>query len=88
MNMNNKPVVDGRASVCTWELEFHFRDVKQVRKFIKMLMDDEINFNFEYETILEDTRELHYVNIKGSWANNLVRIAKMLKKVDYEWDWG
>lgn len=81
-----KPVVNGRASICTWELEFYFRDNAQVRKFIKLLMKDEINFNFEYEMVLEDTRELHYINIKGSWANSLVRIAKMCKKVDYKWD--
>lgn len=78
-----KPVVNGRASICTWELEFYFYDNEQIRNFIKLLMEDETNFNFEYEMVLEDTRELHYITIQGSWANSLVRIADMLKEVDY-----
>jgi hypothetical protein len=80
-----KPVVNGRASICTWELEFHFRDVLQVRKFIKLLMEDDIDFNFEYEKVLDETGELHYITISGSWANNLVRISQMLMEVDYQY---
>jgi hypothetical protein len=49
-------------------------------------MEDEISFNFEYERVLEDTRELHYITISGSWANNLVRISEMLKEVDYDFN--
>ncbi len=84
--MTYKPVVNGRASICTWELEFHFRDVSQVRKFIKLLMEDEIDFNFDYEKVLDETGELNYITITGSWANNLVRIAEMLKEVDYQFE--
>ncbi len=84
--MTYKPVVNGRASICTWELEFHFRDVAQVRKFIKLLMEDEIDFNFEYEKVLDETGELNYITITGSWADNLVRIAEMLKEVDYQYE--
>jgi len=80
-----KPVVNGRASICTWELEFYFRDNTQIREFVKLLMEDEIDFDFEYEKVLDETSELHYITVKGSWANNLVRVAEMAKKVDYKY---
>jgi len=79
-----KPVVNGRASICTWELEFHFRNKDQIREFVKLLMKDEIDFDFEYEKRIEHIHELHYITVNGSWANNLVRVAKMAKKVDYK----
>lgn len=79
-----KPVVNGRASICTWELEFYFRDNTQIREFVKLLMEDEIDFDFEYEKVFGENGELHYITVKGSWANNLVRVAKMAKKVDYK----
>ena len=81
-----KPVVDGRASICTWELEFYFFDEDQVRNFIKLLIDDEILFDFEFEKVLDETRTRHYITIKGSWANNLVRVAQLAEKVDYKWE--
>lgn len=79
-----KPVVNGRASICAWELEFHFRDKDQIREFVKLLMKDEIDFDFEYEKVLDQTSELHYIKVNGSWANNLVRVAKLAEKVDYK----
>jgi hypothetical protein len=85
METQMKPVVNGRASICTWELEFYFRDNTQIREFVKLLMEDEIDFDFEYEKVLDETSELHYITVKGSWANNLVRVAKMAKKVDYKY---
>lgn len=85
-NSPYKPVVDGRASICTWELEFYFRTEEQIRAFIKLLIEDELLFDFEYEKILDETTTLHYILIKGSWANNLVRVAQMAEKVDYKWE--
>jgi len=79
-----KPVVNGRASICTWELEFYFRDKDQIREFVKLLMKDEIDFDFEYEKVLDDVNELHYITVKGCWANNLIRVAKLAAKVDYK----
>jgi len=76
-----KPVVNGWASICTWELEFYFRDKDQIRRFVKLLMKDEIDFDFEYEKVLDETSELHYITVKGSWANNLVRVAKIAAKI-------
>ena len=80
----NKPVVNGRASICAWELEFYYRDKDQIRKFVELLMADEVDFDFEYEKRLDNTHELHYITVSGSWANNLVRVSKMAEKVDYK----
>jgi hypothetical protein len=77
------PVIQGRASICTWKLEFYFRDKKQIKKFITLLMADEIDFAFEYEKVMDDFHELHYITVSSSFANNLVRVSKMAKKVDY-----
>jgi hypothetical protein len=84
MKHEYKPVSNGRASICTWELEFHFRKEEQVKKFVKLLMKDEIMFDFECWTDYTDTCTLYYVNVSGSWANNLVTVAKIAKKVDYK----
>lgn len=80
----NKPVVNGRASICDWELVFSFRDKAQINNFVQLLMQDEIDFAFEYEKELDETSELHYITVRGHWSNNLTRIAKMLEEVDYK----
>lgn len=81
--MTAGPVVGGRASICTWELEFYFYDKQQICKFVELLMADEIDFDFEYEKQLDETHERHYISVTGSWANNLVRVAQLAEKVDY-----
>jgi hypothetical protein len=78
------PTVNGSASICQWELEFYFLDKNQVRDFIKLLMKEEVDYNFEYEKTLDDARERHYVTVRGCWANNLVHVAKLAEKVDYK----
>lgn len=78
------PTVNGRASICQWELAFYFRDKDQIRQFVKLLMKDEINFDFEHETTFDDTGDLYHIIVKGCWANNLGHIAKMLEKIDYK----
>lgn len=55
----------------------------QIRKFIKLLVDDDVDFDFEYRKELDNTSEVFYINVTGSWANNLVRVAKMADTVDY-----
>lgn len=82
----NKPVVNGRASICEWELELRFRDKGQIRRFLELLMEDEVSFNFEYEKTLDETSEQHYITIKGHWANNLVRVSRFASQVDYSLD--
>ena len=78
-----KPTVNGSASICTWDLQFYFLDKSQVNKFIDKLIQDSCNFKFEYELNRIDDEERHYVTVSGSWATNLLRLAKILKKVDY-----
>lgn len=79
--------VNGRASICNWELEFYFLEKTQVRNFIKKLMKEKIDFNFDYwrECNNED-RLVHFVSVRGSWANNLTRISQILETVDYNMD--
>lgn len=86
--MTNKPVVNGRASICTWELEFYFRTEDQIRKFIKLLMEEEIIFEFQFENgwDSETDSHLYHIYIKGSWADNLVRVAQLAKEVDYTYE--
>jgi hypothetical protein len=81
-----KPVENGRASICTWELEFHFRKEEQIREFIALLMKEDVLYNFEYEQTFDETSTLYYIRISGSWANNLVAVAKLADKVDYKYD--
>jgi len=83
MKKEFKPVVGGRASICTWEIEFYFLDKQQVQSFIKLLIKDEIDFSFEYEKVLDQADERHYVTVTGCWAANMVRVAQMAEEVDY-----
>jgi len=79
-----KPIVNGKASICQWELEFHFLDKNQIRKFVELLFKDEVDFDFEYDKRLDATSELLYITVRGRWANNLIRVAKMAESVDYQ----
>jgi len=83
MKKEFKPVVGGRASICTWEIEFYFLDKQQVRSFIKLLIKDEIDFSFEYEKVLDQADERHYITVTGCWTANMVRVAQMAEEVDY-----
>jgi len=83
MKKEFKPVVGGRASICTWEIEFYFLDKQQVQSFIKLLIKDEIDFSFEYEKVLDQADERHYITVTGCWAANMVRVAQMAEEVDY-----
>jgi hypothetical protein len=83
MKKEFKPVVGGRASICTWEIEFYFLDKQQARSFIKLLIKDEIDFSFDYEKVLDQADERHYVTVTGCWATNMVRVAQMAEEVDY-----
>lgn len=86
MKKEYKPTKNGRASICTWELEFYYRTEEQIRDFVNLLIQDEIFFDFECEKVLDSSEELYYITVKGSWANNLVRVAEMAEKVDYRID--
>ena len=81
-----KPVVNGRASICEWELSFRFLTKEQCNRFIIEYLKEEIPVNFAYEEIAGDgkTPTQFVVSIEASsWANNLSRVAEILESVDY-----
>jgi hypothetical protein len=80
------PIINGRASICEWELKLSFLDKNQAVDFIHLIMSDEIDFKVYYEKELTQTNEKHNVEVSGYWANNLTRVSKMAKKVDYKDD--
>lgn len=86
--MTAGPIVRGRASICTWNLEFRFYDKSQCSRFIEkyMMLDVTGGTNIKYEKITGDSLTLdeHWVTLEdGCWAYNLTTIAKLLEEVDY-----
>lgn len=83
-----RPVVRGRASICTWSLEFRFLTREQCVKFINLyLADFDYADNIKYEYIVGDsiTQGEHWVTIEEvSWANNLTRVGQLLEQCDYQ----
>jgi len=85
-----RPVVNGRASICTWDLQFYFRTRKQCNKFLKLYLKSDIPINFSYrqDTVVNDsgiTEDRHIIEIdEMPWAANLAKVAEILEKVDYE----
>lgn len=83
-----QPTVRGRASICTWDLEFKFLTREQCKKFINLYLDEfEWSDNIKYEMVVGDsmTKDEHWVTIENSsWANNLTRVGKLLEKCDYQ----
>lgn len=83
------PTVKGKASICHWNLQFRFYTKDQCKKFIKLLMKENVNYHYEYWYVMGDSSNPseYWISIKDQpWANNLVRIAKILQKVDYEFE--
>lgn len=78
-------------SVCNANLSFSFSSREQCSKFIKLFLK---NFgyadNINYETINNFDEcgyphERHCITIKDiHWAENLIAIAKLIKKCDYK----
>ena len=80
-----KPVVEGRASICTWTLQFHFFTQEQRDKAVKMIMKDHPHVNLSIWTDHLESKETYFCTINShSWANNLTNIAKILEKFDYQ----
>ena len=78
-----------RASICHWNLQFHFHTKEQCQKFIALLMQEELDYHFEYWYEMGDSTNppKYWVSIDDHpWANSLVRVATLLKQVDYEMD--
>jgi hypothetical protein len=86
---NTPPVVNGRASICTWNLSFRFYDKNQCARFMQKFMELEVTGtnNIKYELVHTDTIDEHWIIFEdGSWANNLTRISKLLEDVDYRFE--
>ena len=85
-NLSYKPVVNGKASICNWDLRIRFHTKEQVKKAIQFLLEMEINFDFSVSYLMGDsvTPDTFIIDIDGmSWANNLQHVAEILKDVDY-----
>lgn len=83
-----QPVVRGRASICTWNLEFRFLTREQCLKFINLYLEEfEYADNIKYDLVTGDSliAHEHWVTIENnSWANNLTKVGKLLQQCDYE----
>lgn len=79
-----KPTVDGRASICEWDLKVTFKSKEQVKAIIKKIIEYEIDVNFSYRSEMTALDVVHILEIENfSWASNLVSIAKDIEKCDY-----
>lgn len=87
--MKLKTVINNRASVCTWDLQFYFLRKEQCQFVIEKFMKIEIPMNFSYreENFWEENRSVtrFIIEIKNMpWANNLTHIAEILESVDHK----
>lgn len=81
------PNINGRTSICSWSLRADFKTKYQAKTAIKKILDQDIDFNVEYEKYYSETDELYSVVITGMfWAENLSTVAEILKEVDYKMD--
>ncbi len=81
-----KPIVGGRASICTWSVSASFLTKKQAVDAIHKLLNEEIDFNVKFEKTWDtaENKEKFHLTIEDmSWANNLTTVAKILEEVDY-----
>ena len=81
-----QPTIRSRACVIHSDLELRFLSKEQRNLFIHDLIADELSFDFQVETNPGDslTLAVYTVTINDiSWANNLMRIAELADKYDY-----
>lgn len=81
-----EPVVRNRASVVHAELSVKFLSKEQCELFVKDIVSKESYPCFSVETVVGDsmTHDEFIVTLEDiCWANNLVRISKILEKYDY-----
>lgn len=80
---------NSRASICHWDLQFRFHTKEQCQKFINLLMDEDLDYHFEYYYNMGDsvTPPEYWIEFHDiAWAKTLARIAELLVQVDYEMD--
>lgn len=84
--MNKPMTAGGKASICHWNLKFSFLTRHQCISFIEKYLASDIANNFSYEEFTLENGETEYIiEIEDMpWANNLVVVADILEKVDYE----
>lgn len=81
-----KPVVGQRASIATWSMQVRFLVKEQQAKFVKLLLNEEVDYDVRsyLDWCPTENRNVYWVEISTmSWANNLVRVGELMKKVDY-----
>ena len=79
----SKWIKNNKASVCNWDLTVRFLIKEQMNEFVKMLIDAELDYNFEYERKDNDgPYELTIYNFH--WAKNIIAVGEMLEKVDHD----
>lgn len=71
------------ADVCQWQLQFTFRDDRRCKKFIKQLLKLPFVLKTTYSSYFDGQHEQYQIEIEGSLAKNLTKVAKMMEKVDY-----
>lgn len=80
----NEPVVRGRASILTTDVEITFFEKHQLDEVFSFLVDKGYEFYFETEmgdSLTLDKHKLTVANI--SWANNVTELFKFLEDLDY-----
>jgi hypothetical protein len=79
----------GKASICHWDLRARFFTKEQAVKAIKLLLEEDIDFDIAYSVEMGDSlnRTAYIIDIDGmSWANNLETVAQILKEVDHKYE--
>ncbi len=81
-----KPASHGSASICTWNISFHFYTKEQRDKAIKLILKrfEQAELNTWVEPGDSVTPSKYYISIENySWANNLTDLGRLLEKCDY-----
>lgn len=81
---SGKPVVRGRASILTTDIEISFYEKHQIDEVFHFLVDNDYDFSFETEKGDSLTLDKHMLTIHNiSWAYNVTRLFKFLEGLDY-----
>lgn len=77
--------VNGRASICYWNLSARFLIKEQATEVVTKIMKEEIDIPVSITKVLLDKGEAWDIVIEDMcWAANLTTVAKILESVDYQ----
>jgi hypothetical protein len=79
-----KPVINGRASVVTSSITITVLWKKQLTKLIHWLIENDYSFGWSVTDLFQQNTKYHLTIDEVIWANNLVEIAGILEKCDYQ----